>query len=414
MTRATPRRIPIRLWTLAALGALAAGRAEAQVPAEPQQPGVRTLDAEAEMAAPAPEVLQAIRLLVSSDPKEEERGRRLLEMKGIAAAPQLRYWVRKVHAEAERVKAVLAGLEGREKAPSLESMSAQELLHRKLLECRALVKEGEYSQAVDLAEAVLLLDKHGPHAWELRRLSRRARERLVTREALEPRLEAEKLVYEAGEQPTVAFRLANRHSREARIRLDKGVLGECDVTVTRKQLGGEMRLERTKLRIQAPPEVRQIVIGPGKTWEREVLVDLGEALPLAGAVARVQVEGMFRPSQWAVEDIGANLGLSIDETEIWVVPPGETALCEQPLEKLAVALLAGKREALFVAGQISVWAGEDDAYLNERVVEMIVSSIEDLDPQRLQVAGRLLEEATGQGFGVDAGRWKAWWAKLRG
>src|SRR6185436_15108236 len=118
---------------------------------------------------------------------------------------------------------------------------ANELLHRKLLEVRGLLRQGEPKSALELAEALLLLDRQGPHAWELRRLSRRARERVITRDVLEPDIEIERNVYEVGERPEVLFRLINHKDVEASIEISKGVLGEVDVTVTRCFLDGSVR-----------------------------------------------------------------------------------------------------------------------------------------------------------------------------
>jgi hypothetical protein len=364
---------------------------------------------------PSPEVLQAIRLLLSSDPKDEARGERALKRMGPAIIPELRYWIRKARNETDRVEIVLSDIEG---APpgslSSERMSASELFHRKLVESRDLERKGEARRAVAIAEAILLLDPESPHAWEIRRLARRARERLVAEEVLEPILDVEKLVHEVGEKPRITFSITNHENRPARIRLDKGVLGTMDTVVTRQFIDGSARREETKLRIQVPEEVDQILIGPGLTWEHPVELTGTEDWPRQGMVARVQVAGRFRPTRWTVEAKDENLSLPMPRVELWVVPAGQSAGCDRPLEKLTAALFFENLEPFFVGGQLSVWAGEEDPYFNEKTIETLIGTLEELDPRRLGLANQLLNQATGQRFPADATRWKAWWAKVSG
>jgi hypothetical protein len=364
-------------------------------------------------AAISPEVLQLLRLFLSQDPREEARGAHALRRMGPAAPPQLRQWLDQLHVEAQKVKDLLAQLEGgKSAAAGRESLTVHDFFHQILLECRGHLRDGEPEKALPLAEAAALLDGGGPYAWELRRLARQARERLVSRRALEPSIEAEKLVYELVDRPKLSFRLNNHHSTPARIKLQKGVLGELDVLITWKTVSGGVKLEKSKLRIQAPPGVDHILIAPGKAWVHELDFSLGDRPPLAGAVVRVQLDGRFRPSEWAVEGIEQSFSLSLGETELWFVPPGELALCDRPLEKLGAALVFGKVEAFFIGGQLAVWAGEQDAHANEKLIETILASLEELDGARREVAIRLLEEATGKRLGPDPRRWQAWWAKL--
>jgi hypothetical protein len=364
---------------------------------------------------PSPEVLQAIRLLLSSDPREEARGERALKRMGAAIVPELRYWVRKARNEADRVEIVLSDIEGApEGKASSERMSASEFFHRKLVECRDLYRNGQVRLAASTAEAVVLLDPESPYAWELRRLVRRARERLVAEEVLEPLIEVEKLVYEAGETAEITFRITNHEARPARIRLDKGVLGTMDTLVTRQFLDGSARREELKLRIQVPQEVDQILIGPGRSWEQRVEFAAAAEWPRQGMVARVQVAGRFRPTRWTVEAKDENLSLSMPGVEFWVVPAGESAQCDRPLEKLTAALFFEKLEPFFVGGQLSVWAGEDDPYFNEKAIETLIMNMKDLDPKRLGLANQFLNQATGQHFPADPARWEAWWNKVTG
>lgn len=363
----------------------------------------------------APEVLEALRLLLSSDPREEARGEFLLERMGASAVPHLRFWVHKVRRDADRVTLALSKLEGGETPkPSLETVTASEFLSRKMVEARMRIRRGEYRQGLELAEAILLLDKRMPGSWELRRLIKRARERLVSREILEPMLDSKQLVYEVGQKPELTFRIANRDTRVARILLDRGVLGEMDMVVTRRYLNGTMRRELNKLKIQGPEQADRIIIGPGQVWEYPIQFDAGEGFDPQGMVARVQVAGRFRPTRWTVEREQENITISMNSTEFWLVPPGEAVLCERPLEKLTAAMFFGKLQPFFVAGQLSVWVGEEDPYFNEKLVATLMESLEELPPPLQTLTGRFLEQATGHRFGEDVERWRGWWEGVQG
>ncbi|HVR73024.1 MAG TPA: hypothetical protein VMT52_01775 [Planctomycetota bacterium] len=373
----------------------------------------RDRPASRDVKEPSKEVLQALRLLLSESPRDSARGARALERMGLAIAPQVRYWVRKVRSEADRVEILLRQIDGvGAREPLLDHLSLGEFYSRKLLDCQDLLRGGEYRQAADVAEALLLLDKNSPHAWDLRRIVRGARERLVRREVLEPSIEVDKLVYEVGEEPQVLFRLRNHEGRAARIRIQKGLLGEIDVSVTRHSMDGSMRRYEQRLGIEVPREVEHVVIGPGQVWDQRIPFELKDSLPLGGTVARVMIGGRFRPSAWTVDGESHNQGLALGETELWIVPPGESALCQRPLEKLTEALVFGKLESFFIGGQLSVWAGENDAYFNEKLIDTLLGSIEEYDATRLAMAARFLGEATGQAFETDAKKWKDWWAKV--
>ena len=191
------------------------------------------------------------------------------------------------------------------------------------------------------------------------------------------------------------------------------------MTVTRQFVDGSLKREERRLRIQVPSDVDQILIGPGLTWEHPLEFEGAEDLPASDVVVRAQVAGRFRPTRWSVARDGEerrdeNITLSMNTAEFWIVPRGESTLCERPLEKLTAALIFGKLEPFFVGGQISVWVGEEDANFNESLVETLVGSLGELDLPRLVVAGRFLAQATGHEFGADAKKWRAWWKKRAG
>ncbi len=374
-------------------------------------PGGRTARSEGDEVSP--DVLQALRKVLSEDPAQESAGEDALKRLGSKAFPHLRTWILRVRHDLDRVTRLLERLEGTPPNPSSpERMNMGEFFSQKLLECRSLVRAGEHRTALSISEAVLILDRSSPYSWELRRIARRARERVVSTQILEPSVDSDKLVYVAGEKPRIVFRVQNHDTKVARILLDRGILGELHSTVTRKFPDGSMKREENRVLIETSADVDQILVGPGLSWEHPVSVEPGDESPGLGAIIRVQIAGRFRPTRWTVErDRDENISLPMNTAEFWIVPPGEEDLCERPVEKLTMAIFFHKPRSFFVGGQIAVWVGEEDAHFNESLVRALISSLDEIDPELMVLADRFLSDATGMRFGGDRPRWKAWWEK---
>ena len=390
------------------------------------------LHGDQEIAKPSAQVRDALRQLLSSDAKEEARGEARLRRMGAAIMPQLRYWVRKVRTEAQRVEVLLLEMEGEGPLPaSAASMLTNEFFHRKLYEARELLVDGEHQTALQIVEAILVLDPENPYGWQMRRLARNARQSIASAELLEPSVTADRVAFEVHEKPKVFFRLANRSRKTVRIALNRGFVADVDMTVTRRFQQGAMRSERRKLAIRLEGDeliardaddeeiengkIRELVLDPGQTWERAVPLEIGKNLPLFGFIARVQLTARFRPARWGTDGTEGgdleNISIQTPVTELWVVPPGQADLCERPIEKLTAALLFGQEEPLFVAGWLTVWAAETDAYLNEKLLSTLISHLAELDATRLRLATAFLKAATWKDFGPDPEAWKSWWKR---
>lgn len=370
-------------------------------------------DARYQLEKTSLEVRRAIRLLLSSDRHEERRGRKQLLLLGPAVAPQLRYWIRGVREDSAKVEHVLALIEKDGGRSARLSYHLEEFLGDKFREAKAMKDRGEYQQARKLAEAMLTLDPGQPGAWELRRFVRECVERIAAKELLEPAFTVAQWVFEVGEDPELVFRIRNHNDQRAVIHLEKGVLGSAKVTMTRYHASGLVRRTEQQIIVRAAAPDERIIIGPGRMWEQRVPLNLGEPLPLSGVVARLQLAGRFRPTRWTTEDKNENLSLSLPRTEFWVVPPGQTSLADRPLEKLTTALVFDREAAFFVGGQLAVGVGEQDPVYNGKVVDTLVSHLEKLTGPRLAIALRLLEQATGMGFGPEPEKWKSWWGSWR-
>ncbi|MBN1443918.1 MAG: hypothetical protein JXA90_14505 [Planctomycetes bacterium] len=391
-------------------------REETNEPAATEEPA--SGGGEAGMQAPSPTVRQALQDLLSSDASRSRRGENILMMAGRAVVPQLRYWVQRMRFEADRVESLLRSIieESGGRPPEqplfLRDTKVGDFFHRKFLEARSLVQGGRYREARQIVEALLCLDKDSPIAWELRRMARQCRERMAA-ERLEPRIDADRIFYEVGEEPEVVFRLINRTAVPARIDLERGVLGELQVLRTVRTLDGSSSTHLEKIILATQRADKGIEIASGETWTEGVSVQVDKDLPLMGAVARVQIEGKFRPVRWELEGQKEdNISIHIVPAEFWVLPPAKRKGDAEPLKRLVAALVFDQAEDFLIGGQLSVWAGEKDPILNEKLVEILMDHVEDLDATRQRLALIFLRDATGRSF-KEVSEWKSWWTQLR-
>ncbi len=358
---------------------------------------------------PSIEVRRAVRLLHSSKENDQRRGRNQLLLLGPAVAPQLRYWIRGLRENSAKVEDVLAVIEGDGGRSARLSYHLEQFFNDKFRAASSLKDRGEYQRAQRIASALLTLDPSQPGAWELRRFVSECARRIAAKELLEPSFVVERLVYEVGELPELVFRIRNHNHARARIHLEKGMLGRARVTMDVYSANGVSRRVEQQVMVRAAAPGDLIVIGPGRTWEQKVPLNLGEPLPLSGMVARVQVTGRFRPTRWTTGDKNDNLSLSLPRTEFWIVPTGQSTLGDRPLQKLTAALLFDREAAFFVGGQLAVWVGQDDPIYNGKLVETLVAHLDTLSGPRLAGALRFLEQATGMGFGSEPEKWQRWW-----
>jgi hypothetical protein len=373
---------------------------------------------------PTREVLEGIRDLLSSRPEKERKGERFLKRLGLPIVPQLRYWVRRNRFAAERVelliqdivhqelgKAIQGGGEDGER-PLSRDLSAADFFHRRLVDAQKLLRQGDYERARRFAEAILVLDRESPLAYELRRVVREARERMVVRE-LEPRIDVGSLVYQVGEKPQVSFRVINRSRRPAHIELERGVLGTMTVAIIRQYLDGGHKRDGMQVGLVVPENLRRIDLESGQAWEYEIPFRMPDDIPLGGAVVRVQFDAVFRPRRWELEgEKDSNIPIRAARGEFWVVPPGHKRTVESPSRRLVTALFLGQQELFLVAGWLSVWAGEKDAHVNEKLVSTLVENIDTLGEVHLKLAQKFLAAATGERFERPE-EWKRWWNKMR-
>jgi hypothetical protein len=131
-------------------------------------------------------------------------------------------------------------------------------------------------------------------------------------------------------------------------------------------------------------------------------------------VVRVQIAAVFRPRRWELEnEKDSNIPIHAAPAEFWIVPPGYKRTVESPEKRLVRAFIFGEHELFLVAGWLSVWAGERDPHVNEKLVDTLIGNLESLDAQRQRLAQRFLEVATGKNYDKRE-QWDRWWQTLRG
>ncbi|MEM7233366.1 MAG: hypothetical protein AAF517_14405 [Planctomycetota bacterium] len=368
-----------------------------------------------ETRAPTSAIRDAVRDLLSSDRGRAQRARRRLLRAGIDIAPELRYWVQRVQYDTDRVSQMLDEILRRAGRPTegRRSDSIEAFFSHKISTARFLAQTGNYRQARSLSEALLTLRPESAMSWELRRLVRECRDRVLAEE-LEPRVDLGEFVYEVGDEPTATFRLINRSPEQARIEIPDGVLGQLRIVVTLRGIDGSRSSFESPSIIRVS-DLTSLTLRPGESWEQEVrLPDLSRRIPIGGVVARVRITGNFRPFRWQFDgDRESNVAITVAPTEYWIVPPAQKRKIKSPLQALVAALVFDKTEAFLVGGQLSVWASRRDPVLNEKLIDLLIGHLDEFEGVRLRLARGFLVEATGKQYKENED-WKRWWALSQG
>ncbi|MBI4583492.1 MAG: hypothetical protein HY717_05675 [Planctomycetes bacterium] len=362
--------------------------------------------------------IRALRLLQSDRPESRKDGEQIIRKLGAKAVPQLKLALAQAERYKERLRQLLAELEGRP-GPQ-EDLTGGEVLQRyftsQLENGWDLLLKGNYATARRIAEALEALDKDSPLFFDYRRLKRECDKHSLVKEVLEPSVEWQKRVYEAGESPSVLFRLTNHEKTQLVIQAQKGFLGELEVSQTRSYFEGKVVREVQKFPIRTFNDAEQVVLPGGQSYERIFPLPLGQDVPEKRVVVQLRAIGRFRPSQWGVGDRNVSESLDVPASECWIVPPGEENLAQSPLRKLEVALFFKDIDTFFIAGQLAVWAGKDDPILNERLAKLLVQNLNLLDDFGFEIANRFLLEVSGLSKPKNPDRifWREWWGKHRG
>ena len=220
------------------------------------------------------------------------------------------------------------------------------------------------------------------------------------------------------DSPGIAiFRLRNRLEEQLVIGAQRGILGSLTIIIDRSPIQGSVHQDVTRSPIRTFQGVERLVL-PGK-GEKEIRIPipLEESLSTSGLVLRVRIEGRFRPSRWEVEGKSVNLALPIPLAECWIVPVAQRRLALSPLRKFEVALILRDIDTFFTAGQLAVWAAEEDEELKERLVKLLVGSLPQLDDYGFAIARRFLRQLSGLSgpelAKADRAFWKEWYEKER-
>ncbi len=361
-----------------------------------------------------------MRLFMDPSPPRQAEGEKALRAMGSKAVPHLQSWLARQEGETERVRSLLYQLGGGAGDESEILTAARPFLSFQAAQAWSRFHDGHHEEAKRRAEAILKLDPISPEIWSLRRLVRLCEERLIARGFLQPSLEFRGLVYGLDETPRVLFRLINRSKGGVAVRADRGILGQLQVTAEFRYMDGSLRREEKTVPLETDPGIERISIAEGGSLEREIPLPIEGLRPTRGVVVRVRAVGKFQPPQWGVEDVNLSRTLNLPPSECWLVPLGEKGDAGRPLQKLQSAILRHDLHAFFVGGWLSVWAGEDDVLLNERLLKAIVECLDSLDENGIAVADALLSAATGvkrdkkeNDAEAIARHWKGWWNDRR-
>lgn len=359
------------------------------------------------------EVKRAIKNVLKEDPAKQNQGIQELRQLGDRALRELRVWIARAEKSIERARRALQELE--EGNPSrLEPVvdpAVRSFVLRKLEAGWEALREGDYKLARSLAQGLLALDPDSELLFDYRRLFLATEKRTLAKEVLEPLVEFHEQIYEFGEDPHVSFRLKNHSDDLMMVMAKRGVLGTLQIQIDKRLLNGGFLRESQSIEIKTYNNLERLNLPKGKGYETDVRIPVDVEKDETSMVIRVQVVGRFRPSQWGVDGRNVNVSLELPETECWLVPRGEgKELALSPLKNLEVALFFRQIQRFFCAGQLAIWAAEDDPVLRERLVRVLVGSLSRLDRIGFPIANHLLLQATGVDRKVAVGRefWQKW------
>ena len=358
---------------------------------------------------------RALRLYLSDKAKDRKAGEAALRKMSQAALGQLKSWIAKAEKNLARVSRLTAQLDP-ESAPESDRQ-LRDFFLGKLEEGWDRLHDGNPVEARRIVEALLTFDGRSPRVFDYHRLLRATERRSLRDRVLEPSVRFTERVYEIGEEPIAIFRLRNRLEEQLVIGAQRGILGSLTIIIDRSPIQGSVHQDVTRSPIRTFQGVERLVL-PGK-GEKEIRIPipLEESLSTSGLVLRVRIEGRFRPSRWEVEGKSVNLALPIPLAECWIVPVAQRRLVLSPLRKFEVALILRDIDTFFTAGQLAVWAAEEDEELKERLVKLLVGSLPQLDDYGFAIARRFLRQLSGLSgpelAKADRAFWKEWYEKER-
>ena len=341
--------------------------------------------------------LRAARKFLSELPRRQAEGAAALKRLGRRAIPQIKLWLGQARAKTDRMRRLLSELDD-EVAPladPTDQPALRDFLSSKLTEGWQLLLDGEYDRALGIAQGLEALDGDSSRILDYRRLLRASQQRRIRSRVLEPAVEFHERVYEAGNAPAVLFRLQNHQPRQVVIQAKRGELATLEVSVECRSRDGWDRNAKTGETIRTLEGVENVVVPPRQSYKQSVPLRLEKSVPKSGVVARVRVVGKFRPAQWGIGKYNVSDTLEVPATECWIVPEGMRAIGVDPIRKLEYARILEDFDKFFIAGQLAVWGAEGDAEMTDRVVRVLVASLEDLDGTGYRVADGLLKQATG-------------------
>ena len=239
----------------------------------------------------------------------------------------------------------------------------KEFLHSRLAMAETLLKDGQYSRAIELADALLALGPDAAFTQEAKAFRDRAVEAQTQSEVLQCEIAPEKKIYLAGDAVRVAVRLYNRSLDEIRIPLREKAGAKPDKSGRVPQepnhlifsalladftsLGASRKDSTTSWDESIEDE---ITLAPGDFWER-ILEPDGLTDGIGARMARkVNFSVTFTPLVVVANGKERYITPYHAEDYVFMVLPKEAAdIIANPAESLKRAIKAGNDAAIFHA-----------------------------------------------------------------
>ncbi len=287
--------------------------------------------------------------------------------------------------------------------PKLARDQVDKYVFVKYHEAWSLAKKGRYEKAVEIVQAVLVLEPRTAHSEGLRRLRRFCDIRITQTTMCEAQAIPAKTIAIAGEKVEVKLRLRNVSKQPILIAFpaDGQGFAVVDYSIRVPMPKGDVHeaSKSQEIRIE-----KEISIAVGAEWESSFPMDTGTALEEAQELRIVQVQAWMQPSRIDLGTIPTNRRIVFEPAVVKIVSRKYEKDLTNPLAALGRYMDGGTVNDVFV---MALLLEKED---REKGIELLIGAMRHAESRVGQTfLATLLTFLTEQKLGPDPRAWRAWW-----
>ncbi len=365
---------------------------------------------------------QAIDWLLESDPDLRSAGRKILLETGAEAIPYLEgrlsnrgldrvYKVLRIlHAKAGpgatkwvEEKDLPGEEELKKELPRVPKRQVDQYIFSKYYQAWTLAKSGNFQRAMNIADALLLLEPRSRYRQKIGDLRRYCDHRLTQETLCEARVVPSKTVAIRGEKLECLLQIRNRREKEIRFEFGTESRGFAIVnqSIRVPALRGDEHEYNQSRQLHFE---REIPIAVDAQWEHTFLVDTGAELNLSEDLQIVTVQAWMLPRKIHLGDGGMTKRIIFEPAVIRVVAKKYEPDLADPLAGLRRAIQSGTVNDVFVLAHLL------DGEQKETGIGLL---IEQLSESKTSAGSafltQLLTFLTGENLGPRREKWVKWW-----